>query len=60
MSHKKREREKAEIIIVFPTSPSARFRSKSLALALLSWILASIFARDSLVNGRNVGRSSSV
>ena len=44
----------------FPTSPSARLRSKSFVFALYSWILASIRASDSLVNGRNVGRSSSV
>ena len=54
----------AEIIklVVFssPTSPSARFRSKSFFFALCSWIFASIRAMDSLVNGRNVGRSSSV
>ena len=42
------------------TSPSARLRSKSLVFALCSWMRASIFASDSLVNGRKVGRSSSV
>ena len=42
------------------TSPSARFFSKSFVLALCSWMRASIFASDSLVNGRKVGRSSSV
>ena len=42
------------------TSPSARFLSSSLFASLSSSILASIWARDSLVKGRNIGRSSSV
>jgi hypothetical protein len=46
--------------LVFPTSPSWRFFSRSLFFSSSSWILASIWASDSRVNGRNVGRSSSV